>query len=241
MFGGWFLETGYREPGKLFFSFALTTTTYFVLFISLIVSAFSLPQEFKSKTIFTLVTKPVRAGDIVLGRILGLALVGTVILLVMSVANYVFVWRMLDHTHQVEVASLEDIVDSQGKVIGQKGRTLASQGHRHEIEFETAGKGNAIYAHGHEHGLTVTDRGGQLDFAVSGPLGIMKARVPYYGKLEFERNGVPVPRGVNVGSEWTYRSFIEGGTSDSAVWTFSDIDAAKLRTSNDGTQVLRLS
>ena len=28
VFAGWFLQTGYREPGKLFFSFVLTATTY---------------------------------------------------------------------------------------------------------------------------------------------------------------------------------------------------------------------
>jgi hypothetical protein len=238
MFGGWFLETGYRDPGKLFFSFALTTTTYLVLFIALILSAFSLPQDFKSKTIFTLVTKPVRAGDIVLGRILGLALVGTVILLVMAAANAVFVWRMLDHSHQVDTASVEDILDSKGQVIGRKGRTLAAQGHRHEIDLDTTGQGTAVYANGHEHALSAVDRGGQTDYSVSGPLDIMKARVPYYGQLEFEKNGVPVPRGVSVGDEWTYRSFIEGGTSDTAVWTFHNIDSSKLRTSSEGTQVL---
>ena len=35
-------------------------------------SAFSLPADFKTRTIYTVVTKPVRPGEIVLGRILGL-------------------------------------------------------------------------------------------------------------------------------------------------------------------------
>jgi len=47
-----------------------------VLLIALLVSAFSLPNDFKTKTIYTVVTKPVRAGDIVLGRILGFTIVG---------------------------------------------------------------------------------------------------------------------------------------------------------------------
>ncbi len=84
LFAGWFLQTGYREPGKLFFSFVLTATTYLVLLIALLVSAFSLPNDFKSKTIYTVVTKPVRAGDIVLGRILGFTIVGTVLLAIMA-------------------------------------------------------------------------------------------------------------------------------------------------------------
>ena len=84
LFAGWFLQTGYREPGKLFFSVVLTATTYLVLLIALLVSCFSLPNDFKSKTIYTVVTKPVRAGDIVLGRILGFTIVGTVLLAIMA-------------------------------------------------------------------------------------------------------------------------------------------------------------
>src|SRR4051812_13193959 len=34
LFSGWFLQTGYREPGKLFFSVVLTATTDLVLLIA---------------------------------------------------------------------------------------------------------------------------------------------------------------------------------------------------------------
>src|SRR4249920_334282 len=87
LFAGWFLQTGYREPGKLFFSVVLTATTYLVLLIALLVSAFSLPNNFKSKTIYTVVTKPVRAGDIVLVRILGFTIVGTILPAIMAACS----------------------------------------------------------------------------------------------------------------------------------------------------------
>src|SRR5215470_5749971 len=87
LFAGWYLKTGYQQPEKLLFDFVLTATTYLVLLIALLVAAFSLPTDFKTKTIYTVVTKPVRAGDIVLGRILGFTIVGTVLLLVMSVCG----------------------------------------------------------------------------------------------------------------------------------------------------------
>ena len=46
--------------------------------------------------------------------------------------------------------------------------------------------------------------------------------MPYYGKLRFQdRKGVDAPKGISVGSEWTYRSFIEGGTPAAAIWTFN--------------------
>ncbi|MEX2316837.1 MAG: ABC transporter permease [Pirellulales bacterium] len=241
LFASWFLQTGYREPGKLFFSFALTTTTYLVLFIALLVSAFSLPQEFKSKTIYTLMTKPVRAGDVVIGRILGFALVGTVILTAMAAANAVFVERMLHHIHEVEVTGLEDVLDADGKVVGKKGLTSPSQSHRHEVDLDANGNGVALFANGHEHTVTAVERGGTTVYQVSGPVGTMRARVPDYGKLRFlDRHGTPVAKGISVGSEWTYRSFIDGGSSAAAIWTFDNVNPSKLQRAADGSQVLPL-
>ena len=38
--------------------------------------------------------------------------------------------------------------------------------------------------------------------------------MPIYGKLAFlDKTGAPKEKGINVGDEWTYRSFIEGRTS----------------------------
>ncbi len=87
----------------------LTATTYLVLLMALFLSVFSLPTDIKNNTIYTIVTKPVRPGEIVLGRILGFSLIGTVLLAVMGVFSYVFVVRVLNHTHDVEVASLEPV------------------------------------------------------------------------------------------------------------------------------------
>ena len=47
LFAGWFLKTDYPQPAKLLFSFVLTATTYLVLLIALLLSAFSLPNDFK--------------------------------------------------------------------------------------------------------------------------------------------------------------------------------------------------
>jgi ABC-type transport system involved in multi-copper enzyme maturation permease subunit len=235
LFSGWFLQTGYREPGKLFFSVVLMATTYLVLLIGLLISTFSLPNDFRSKTIYTVVTKPVRAGDIVLGRILGFTIVGTMLLTVMGVLSALFVWRMLDHTHTVRVDTLENVYDSDGKTIGKKGRTTTNQSHYHEVEIYPDGSGLALSTNEHEHAITSRERGGEPYYEVSSPRGLMRARVPHYGKLRFlDRKGIEVPRGISVGSEWTYRSFIEGGTPAAAVWTFSGINESILRKDEDG-------
>ena len=53
---------------------------------------------------------------------------------------------------------------------------------------------------------------------------MLVARVPVYGKLPSETAaGKPAEKGINVGDEWTYRSYIEGGTLAACVWTFEGI------------------
>ncbi len=238
LFAGWFLQTGYPEPAKLFFSFVLMATTYLVLLISLLVSAFSLPHDFSSKTIYTVVTKPVRAGDIVLGRILGFTLVGTAMLAIMGVLSAGFVWRMLDHTHAVRLDTLENVYDAEGELIGRKGRITSSQKHDHDFEIYPDGSGRALSTNEHEHAIISTERGGEVAYEISGPRGLLRARVPHYGKLRFlDRKGVEVQRGISVGNEWAYRSFIEGGSPAAAIWTFNDINESALR-QDEGVQVL---
>ena len=80
LFAGWFLDTNSTDPGYLYVSFVLTLTNYLILALALFLSAFSLPTDIKNRTIYTIMTKPVRAWEIVLGRILGFAAIGAVLL-----------------------------------------------------------------------------------------------------------------------------------------------------------------
>ncbi len=241
LFAGWFLKTDYPQPAKLLFSFVLTATTYLTLLIALLLSTFSLPNDFKTKTIYTVVTKPVRAGDIVLGRILGFTIVGTILLVVMSVFGYLFVVRTLYHTHEVDVARLEEVTDSEGVVVGKVGRTTLDDYHRHEVDLDAEGNGKALSSNEHEHSITNRGTPDAPKYVVSGPEGFLRARVPQYGRLRFlDRRGAPAPRGISVGSEWTYRSFIEGGSAAAAVWTLSGINESVLRTDAEGKKYLPL-
>jgi hypothetical protein len=223
IFASWFLQKDHQDPAKLYISFVLTATTYLVLGIALLLSAFSLPADFKSKTIYTIVTKPVRAGEIVLGRIIGFTIVGTILLAIMGFCSYIFVMRSLDHTHEIEVASLKNVTNAEGEIVGQEGRTTRDSYHRHDVEINSDGEGFTHPNYGHWH--YVEKRGDRS--VVLGAQGIMRARVPQWGKLTFlDRQGVPKQRGISVGSEWTYRSFIDGGTQATAIWTFDNITPA---------------
>jgi ABC-type transport system involved in multi-copper enzyme maturation permease subunit len=221
LFANWVLSTNIQEPARLYLSFVLTACTYLVLGVALLLSAFSLPSDFKSKTIYTVVTKPVRAGEIILGRIIGFTIVATVLLVIMGACSYVFVIRSLYHTHKVDVASLERQTDPTGKVTGYKGYTTEDAHHRHALSLDADGNGETEPLQGHTH---VVEPLGENRYRVSGPVGLVRARVPQYGKLRFiDRSGAAKDTGISVGSEWTYRSFIDGNTPATAIWLFDNV------------------
>ena len=221
LFAAWFLKTDNQDPAKLYISFVLTAATYLILGISLLLGAFSLPHDFKTKTIYTIVTKPVRSGELILGRILGFSIVGTLLLLVMAVCSYVFVHRSLSHTHRVETG-LKHVSNASQEVIGYDGNTSKNAYHRHEVQLDIDKHGAALSNFGHVHAIEPRGDAPQVYPAE----GYMRARVPKWGKLRFlDRKGLLKERGISVGSEWSYRSFIDGNSQAAAIWTFNNVSA----------------
>ncbi len=223
LFAGWFLDTKSTAPATLYLSFVLTATTWLVLLVALFLSSLSLPADIKNRTIYTIVTKPVRPGEIVLGRILGFAAIGTLMLTVMGLFSYVFVARVLNHTHEVEIASLKSVAnDSSGS---RTGRTSLSQNHRHQLTVDAEGNGSTDIVQGHYHNITARTVGDKVTYEVGPPEDLFKARVPAYASsLRFkDRTGQGSERGISVGNEWKYRSYIDGGTLAAAIFTFSDV------------------
>ena len=73
LFAGWFLDPASDRPGAALHRASCSpTTSYLVLLLALFLSALSLPADIKNRTLHTVVTKPVRPSEIVLGRILRL-------------------------------------------------------------------------------------------------------------------------------------------------------------------------
>ncbi len=223
-FAGWFLGTNEGEsikydPLQIYVSFVLTATSYLVLLMALFLSTFSIPNDIKNKTIYTVVTKPVRAGEIVLGRMLGFGFVGTVLLVLMGLASYVFVVRAVSHTHAIVAQKVETTPDGR-----RRGVTEPSVYHHHDFTLDKDGGGETSSVQGHTHTVTAVETPQGTRYDVGPPIGLFRARVPVLGKLRFKnRVGEDKPLGINVGSEWTYRSYIEGGTQAAAIWTFDDI------------------
>jgi hypothetical protein len=227
-FAVWFLDPTTPNPARLYISFVMTAATYLVLLLALFLSVFSLPADIARRTIYTIVTKPVRQSEIVLGRILGFAAIGTLMLALMGVVSYIFVTRQLDHAHEVDEASLVDITPAEGEKnpVVKRGRTTNVQGHRHVVYLRQDGTGETDTVQGHWHSISRDSSGGKSRYALSSPRGMLTARVPVYGKLRYRNSqGQDSATADNVGNEWTYRQFIEGGTPAAAIWTFRNIDA----------------
>jgi ABC-type transport system involved in multi-copper enzyme maturation permease subunit len=230
LFAGLFLDVSNSNPARVYLSFVLHSTNYLVLLMALFLSTFSIPNDIKNRTIYTVVTKPVRASEIVLGRILGFAAVGTAMLVGMALLSYVFVQRGLAHSHQVEVDSVVEEKADDGSFLRATGTTTFDAHHRHTFEIGADGKGrtNVVASHWHE-----IERLADGKYKVSPPKGQLVAKAPVYGKLQiYDRDGNATEKGINVGNEWEYRGFIEGGTPGvqtkaAGVWTFSGVTEEK--------------
>ncbi len=231
MFAGWFLDPGSKDPARLCASFVYQATTYLVLLLALFLSSLSLPADFKTKTIYTIVTKPVRSSEIVLGRILGIGAIGTGVLLIMAVCSYFFVSNTLRHTHVLNVG--EDIVrlyeDDEiaslpPDTVVASGQTRFSNGHRHQVEEYADGSLRVFEENKHSHSITKEVEDKVVRYRIGEARGAMQAKSPLYGKIKFRNaDGFEGAHGVNVGEEWAYRSYIAGATDEAMIWTFENI------------------
>lgn len=220
LFAGWFLDPNADYPAKLYISFVLTGTNYFVLLLGLFLSCFSLPSDIKNKTVQTIVTKPVRSTEIVLGRVVGFTAVGTVLLVAMGLLSHVFVDRGLRHRHLAAEIAAD----------GMTGTTDFEAHHAHTFEIDaTNGKlGVTEEKKGHKHLVEVTEVNGQKVYSIGPAEGMLEAKIPVFGSLRFtDRSGVEAD-GLNVGYESNYQKYIEGGTLCSAIWTFDGITERNL-------------
>lgn len=225
LFAGMFLDPTSRHPVQLYVEFIFSTTSYIVVLLMLLLTAFSLPGDIQRKTIHTIVTKPVRISEIVLGRILGFLGIGTMLLLCMGVVSYGFVVRSQNHTHALLAEDLVTISGVDDKSPARQGKTNMVREHTHDVYIESGEEDVQVTPRNdHSHKVTVHKNGDQTRYTLSGPTEMFHARVPVYGMLRFrDVMGIDTKKGVNVGDEWEYRSFIAGGTPASAIWLFHDI------------------
>ncbi len=229
LFAGWFLDPNSTNPAQLYISFVMTATSYLILLLTLILCSLSLPTDLKNRTLHTIVTKPVRPSEIILGRILGFIVIGTILLAIMGTVSFFFVERGLAHTHALDLNKLRVAEGSDPDNPSLTANTSESQNHFHVVTIDPEGNARMETSHSHTHAITVQkdpDTGKITSYTIGPPEGELLARVPVFGTLRFlDRAGKPskTGKGISVGKEWTYRSYIEGGTPQAAIWKFEGV------------------
>jgi hypothetical protein len=238
LFANWLLDPTTKEPAALYLRFLLNVSLFLVLVIAILMSCFSIPHDFQTKTIYTIVTKPVVSLEIVLGRIVGYSLIGMALLTIMGVLNFAFITRALQHTHTIDATNLTK-AKSETDEFQWFGNTSTEFNHYHRIRIKADGTGDALFEGGHQHAISSHQDGDKLVYDVGPAENLFNARVPVYGKLKFlDRQGRAGLKGINTGNEWQYRSGIEGGTRAAAIYRFSNVTSEMFP---DGNLPLRMT
>jgi hypothetical protein len=98
MFGSWFLTSGSEKADiqiQRHVVFVFTAISWLVLPVVLMLACWGIPEDIKARSMHTVVTKPVRRIEIVLGRMLGFSIVATLVVALMGVVGYVWIDRQI--------------------------------------------------------------------------------------------------------------------------------------------------
>ncbi len=106
MFAGWFLtSTDLDTPAKPYISFVLTAIRWLILPVALLLSCWGLPADIKGRSLHTVVTKPVRRSEVVLGRMVGYASIMTLGVVIMGLVGYVWIERQVPESARHQLVS----------------------------------------------------------------------------------------------------------------------------------------
>jgi len=101
-----FLRTPENDvPAKPYVSFVLTVVQWILIPVALLLSCWGLPADIKDRSLHTVVTKPVRRSEIVIGRMLGYGLITTLVLVVVALFGYIWIRRVVPERSQEQLIS----------------------------------------------------------------------------------------------------------------------------------------
>ncbi|MBW3538779.1 MAG: hypothetical protein KY476_00765 [Planctomycetes bacterium] len=233
MFAGWFLTGTEQAPQmqvKVYVAFVLTAISWLVLPVVMLLACWGLPQDIQNRSIHTVVTKPARRSEIVLGRMLGFIGIGTLLLAVMGAVGYV--WTLRNFPAPSETLAFDADADPDREETYEISATL---GTRINVRIEgpdgqarrfvAANDAELASLMAGRYPAPVEEQARELVRTLrerNQP--VLVSRVPVYGSISFtDREGNPVERGINVGDIWDFRSYIDGATRASAIWEFDGI------------------
>lgn len=131
MFGGWFLsESNDEKPAMPYITFVMSAIYFLLNLMALLISCWGLPADIKARSLHTVVTKPVRRSEIVLGRMLGYSAVVLIVLGVTSLFGYLWIQRQVPERARDQLIARVPVY---GEIrflnkAGQPARTLTNVG-----------------------------------------------------------------------------------------------------------------
>jgi hypothetical protein len=93
LFVSWFAPSKPEDQVRTYVTVMFWAMSILLLFVAVLMSAFSIPTDIKQQTIHTIVTKPVERFEVVLGRFLGFLALMTIVLLIMTTISLFMVQR----------------------------------------------------------------------------------------------------------------------------------------------------
>jgi hypothetical protein len=94
MFANWFLgDDRELSAAKPYISTVLMALNWMIIPVALLLSCWGLPADIKDRSLHTVVTKPVRRSEVLLGRMLGYTAVSLVMLAAMGAVGYLWIIR----------------------------------------------------------------------------------------------------------------------------------------------------
>ena len=232
MFGSWFMDNPNERMDlqvKNYISFVLTAITWLLLPVVLLISCWGLPEDIRNRSLHTVVTKPARKTEIVIGRMLGFASLMTILVVAMGLTGYVWIDREVAHNLTVYSESLE--VDGEETLVEyvdlDRSVTVRVTTGEDPTQVTTAASRAALRQ----------DNPELYDLAERARREALKrhlvAKRPVLGTISFKgADSNPTELGVNTGDIWEYRTYIAGGTQWRAIWDFENIDAEVIRRGN---------
>ncbi len=112
MFAGWFMSSSNLAPEfqvKIYVSFVLRAISWLILPVVLLLACWGIPEDIRLRSMHTVVTKPARRLELVIGRMVGYSFVGLIVLAVMSVVGWGWINRQLPVAAQSQLVCRQPI------------------------------------------------------------------------------------------------------------------------------------
>lgn len=93
LLGSWFIQVEQKDQWRTYVDILYRTLMILMVITATVLASFGLPTEIRRQTIHTQVTKPIRRLEILLGRMLGLIVLMTVMLLIIGNLGFLYVFR----------------------------------------------------------------------------------------------------------------------------------------------------